>query len=258
MLKVVFKSKYICTFFIVAILLMAVSCFAAVTFGETLHNYAEDVLSRPLLDEQDTSNPYITYYLKHHSGKYTLKGSDGNWFVVDNDGKVLYQTDATKALLANQENYLWETSEEGITTIVNIKTGEVNWTGKSDERVYTDNAGYYVIEVSLDNKEFFAEKEYYLLNGNFEVALNGLTFKSINNEISHGSLENYIYGALKETEDACVINSQGEIVYQKADARVDFVLDDIAWVCFDEDQETYHISLAGETKGQLVEVEWDE
>ncbi len=258
MLKTALKSKFIRIFFLVIVLIMVLGYLAAAMFGDAMRDYAKEALTKPMSDFADTSNTYMTYYVEHHSQKYTLKGNDEGWRVVDKKGNILYETKAPEATLANKENYLWQVSKDGITSIVNIKTGQAEWTGKAKESVYTDNAGYFVIEVSLDDKVHFAEKEYYLLGENYNVVLDGMTFEEILNEVWHGNVEDYIYGTLKDTKEACVVSSDGQVVYKKADAQVLHIVGDIAYVTFDGDTNVYNISLKGANQGQIVEVEWDE
>ncbi len=258
MLRVALRSKYIKIFVAVLAVVMAASFLVAESLGTILKDYAEDALDQPMTNMNEGTNRYLTYRQEHISGKYTLKGNDSGWRIEDADKKVIYETSSPKASLANQEGYLWETASDGKTSIVNIKTGKAEWTGETNESVVTDDAGFWIIKVSLDDKEFFSESYYYLLDAKFEVAMDGLRFDRIGNDTRHGYVENYIYGKLKDTKEACVINNDGEIVYRKQGADIDFIIDDIAWVTYVDDPEEYHISLAGSTKGQVVEVEWDE
>ena len=258
MLKVALRSKYIRIFVAVLAVAMVASFLLAESLGTILKDYAEDALERPMINMSEGTNKYLTYKQEHVSGKYTLKGNDSGWRIEDNNKKVIYETDSPKACLTNKEGYLWETASDAKTSIVNIKTGKAEWTGEVNESVVTDDAGFWVIKVALDNKEFFSKSYYYLLDDNFEVALDGLRFDRIGNDTRHGYVDNYIYGKLKDSKEACVINGDGEIVYRKQGADIDFIIDDIAWVTYDDDPEEYHISLAGPTKGQVVEVEWDE
>lgn len=251
MLKVALKSRFVQIFIVVLIVLTTIICFTADGIGTALQNLAQSMSERSI----EGTGKYMTYTMDHVSGKYSAKGNDSGWKIISSDGEVLYETKNITITLANREGYVWEQDEQGLVSIVNFKTGETEWKGVEGESVICDNAGFWIIKNSGDEKD--KEKEhFYLLDKNYNPAADGIQLDSIGNETRHGSTSNYIYGQKQDV--AYVIDSKGEVVYKQKGAHVWFVEDDIANVYLEDREEDVYIRLKGSDMGQIVEVKDNE
>ncbi|MBR6528922.1 MAG: hypothetical protein IKT62_02690, partial [Firmicutes bacterium] len=126
----------------------------------TLENVIADI---PEKDLDDTgSGKYMTYKMEHPSG-YTVEGNDSGWRIVAENGDLIYET-ANKIELPKRAGYVYETDKNGTKSIVNLESGQVEWTLAENENFAIDDAGFWVIEVEVpDGQNYF-----YLLDENYQ------------------------------------------------------------------------------------------
>ena len=266
MIKVMLKSKYIRVFALIILVISVISCITANSLVSTLENVIANI---PEKDLDDTgSGKYMTYKMEHPSG-YTAEGKDSGWRIVAENGDLIYET-ANKIELPKRAGYVYETDKNGTKSIVNLESGQVEWTLAENENFAIDDAGFWVIEVEVpDGQNYF-----YLLDENYQYGADGVIFNAINNDKSLKNIENYIYGRREvnytmnnkdgiETgerlSDSCVIDSNGEVVYSTTEGYVWYITEDKARIEFNHsEKDDVYVSLVGKRKGQIVEVIKDE
>ncbi len=268
MLKEALSSKYIRGFLLVVIITAVVGCFSSELISSVLQNMASNIAERP--SSIEGSSKYMTYTLGHPTAGYSAKGNDDGWKIIADNGDVLYET-KRKVELANRAGYIYEIGDDGRYFIVNIESGKVEWSGQGNETIVEDDAGFWVVKVKVDDQKYFSKNYYYLLDENYRVAADGIIFNSIGNDQSLGRMENYIYGQVEDnftynnregieerewSHRSSVVNSNGEIVYSTKEGTVWYVTeDDMACVSSNySERDDFYVSLAGPTKGQVVEV----
>ena len=267
MLKVMLKSKYIRIFAVIILAISIASCFTAGLLVTAIEDIVANMPERPA--NNPGSGKYMTYTMGHPSG-YTAKGNDSGWKIIADSGDVIYETEK-KVELANRAGYIYEIDDNGIYSIVNLKSGKVEWTCAENEIITDDDAGFWVIKVKVDEEKFFSQNYYYLLDENYKIGADGVIFNELGNDSSLGHMENYIYGQREvnytmdersgiedreKANESCAINSDGKTVYTTTEGEILYVVDgDKAWVTFNHsEKDDVYVSLAGPKRGQIVEV----
>ncbi len=153
------------------------------------------------LYETDLIEPVLHESCEYMAGQRKVKG-ETSWVVErTKTGEILWEGDQQIVLPSQQWYAIAKAStEEGSTErdqIINLRTGEVEYTAKEGETIVEGGLGYWEIEYVMiwdylgRDEHFYCE---YLLDENYEVAFGGQLFGNV-------SLDSeYIYGHIREDQ----------------------------------------------------------
>lgn len=153
------------------------------------------------LRETDLIEPVVHKSGEYMAGQRKVKGQT-SWVVErTKTGEILWEGSRSIVLPAQQWYAIFKASdEEGSNAhdqIINLRTGEVEYTAKEGESIIDGGLGYWKIYYDLywdyvgREEHFYCE---YLLDGNYEAAFDGQLFGNL-------SLDgDFIYGYIREKE----------------------------------------------------------
>lgn len=209
MIRVIFESKYIRVTLLVVCVLVAVFCVAASWRGEYIRT---EKMQENIYDERGD------YIIVEQNDVYTVKNKEG---------EALYTALGLYPEFTDKEGYIIDTTSPGRSGVVNFLTGEVVYETEEEDSIVVNRIGFWIVETQISDGGMGSAVYYYLLDDNFEIAMNGLMLND------WSSTEDYIYGQMLVNEnyynkeelskykvfgphpdiEHCVINREGEIVY---------------------------------------------
>lgn len=209
MIKTAFESKYIRVSALLIIVFLVMVCLLGDSMVE---NIQKEALKEKIFAEKDG---------------YIIIGKDHTITVQTRDGKIVYTAIGSNPYFAEQEGCIVDKTPIGKTGVVNFLTGETVFVPEGDDTLYMNKAGYWIIETLIEKNEVTGTYAWYVLDENFELALDGSMFTAVD------GTEKYIYGQMLVNENYynreelakyetfgphaqiknCVIDRSGEIVY---------------------------------------------
>ena len=211
MIKSIFESKYIKLTIVIVLILIVAICFLGQSRG------GEIVINEAKLTVVD------------ESGDYQLVKENDVYTVRTIEGEVVYEPVSDDAMLVAREGYIVDQVPSGKMGVIDFLSGKVIFVPDDDDRIETGKTGLWVMEKSIEEKDsIFVETVYYILDENFEIALDGTLFDMVEytDEYLYGGVlvgDNYndMQKAIKKgkytpsaKKEYCVVNNKGEIVYK--------------------------------------------
>ena len=241
MINVVLESKYIRMAVLGACIIVAVLCVVASWRGEQIH----------------TERTKETVYAER--GNYVIVEQNDVYTIKTAEGEVLYTAKGLYPEFTEKEGYIIDTTSPGKSGIVNFLTGEVVYEPGENDSIISNVLGYWIVETEISDGGAWSSVYYYLLDENFEIAMDGKMFDD------WSSTDKYIYGQMLVNEDYytkeelskyevfgpspdskhCVINKNGEIVYE-TDEYIHYMEDDCIVIQDDEGEYFYLDIYTGE------------
>ncbi len=209
MIKTAFESKYIKVSALLAVILLVLVC----VLGDSIvENIQEEASKEKIFAEK---------------GDYIIIGKDHEITVQTRDGEVVYTAIGQDPYFAEKEGYLVDETQTGKTGVVNFLTGEIAFVPQGDDTITMNKAGYWIIQTLIEKNEVTGTYAWYVLDENFELALDGTMFTAVD------GTDKYIYGQMLLNENYynkeelakyetfgphaeirnCVIDRNGDIVY---------------------------------------------
>lgn len=181
MIKVMLKSKYIKLTILITCIVIIMICFLGIRFGNEM-----------ISDE-------VVYGTVEWSknGDYLLSNKDGAYIVTARTDaeKVIYTARSKDASFADIEGYIIDKNESGKKVVVDFLTGEMVFVPKGDDNIVTNVGKIWLIESMVEGDGLLSTTVYYVLDENFDVALNGRIFNSVHHT------DKYLYGQLLTNEN---------------------------------------------------------
>ena len=208
-LRVAFESKYIKITISLVIVLIAVFF----VMGNSLEiNLQKEASKEKIFGEK---------------GEYLIVGKDHQITVQTKDGEVVYTAIGSSPYFAEKEGYIVDKTPIGKVGVVNFLTGETVFVPEGDDTIFANKAGFWIIETIVRRDEVAGTYAWYVLDENFELAMDGRMFTAVD------GTDKYIYGQMLVNENYynkenlanyetfgphaeiknCVIDRSGEIVY---------------------------------------------
>ena len=209
MIKTAFESKYIRVSALLIIVFLVMVCL----LGDSMvKNIQKEASKEKMFAEK---------------GDYVIVGKNHNITVQTREGEVVYTAIGSNPYFAEKEGYLVDKTPIGKTGVVNFLTGATVFVPQGDDTIAMNKAGYWIIETLIEKNEVTGTYAWYVLDENFELALDGTMFTAVD------GTEKYIYGQMLVNENYynkeelakyetfgphaeiknCVIDKNGKIVY---------------------------------------------
>lgn len=209
MIKTAFESKYIKISMLLIVILLVLVCVLGNSLGT---NMQKEASKEKIFAEK---------------GDYIIIGKDHKITVQTRDGEVVYKVNGSSPYFAEKEGYIVDKTPIGKTGVVNFLTGETVFVPQGDDTLAMNKAGYWVVETLIEKSEVTGTYAWYVLDENFELALDGTMFTAVD------GTDEYIFGQMLVNENYynkedlakyetfgpqpqirhCVIDRKGEIVY---------------------------------------------
>ena len=214
MLREALSSKYIKTAVLFIAILTALVCIGSNSLGVSIQ---KEVSKDKIVDSH---------------GEYVLVEKNRQCTVQTKDGEIVYTAIDRNPYFASKVGHIVDETSEEKKGVINFLTGETVYVPKGDDTIAMNKAGFWIIETTIKKSEISGVNAWYVLDENFEIALEGAMFTAID------GTEKYIYGQMLVNENYynkedlakyetfgpgaeiknCVIDKNGKIVYTSDEA----------------------------------------